>query len=332
MRSIRRILISIKEPAHGVTPAAKKAAQLARATGARLELFHAITTPIYLDNYTYSDWSLDDAQRDVVKRRAEQLECIAQSLSGRGRQRKLDSCINASWDHPGYEAIIRRAAASGADLVVADRHAGRHLARPVMRFADWELLRSCPVPVLLVGAKDTYQRPVILAAVDPAHKWAKPALLDARILGMGAMLSTAVRGRLHAVHTYESVPLGMCPFEGIDASTCQDLADRLTAAASARFGRTLRKTLIRGRRAHLVDAPAVLGIPTVARDIKADLVVLGAVSRSGLSRLLIGSTAELLLDRLRCDLLIVKPARFKARIARAAAGARIISAVPPMTM
>jgi universal stress protein E len=332
MRSIRRILVSIKDPAHGVTPAAKKAAQLARATGARLELFHAITTPIYLDCYTYSDWSLADAKRDIVKRRTEQLERIAQSLSARGRQRKVDTRINASWDYPSYEAIIRRAAAFSADLVVADRHAGRHLARPVMRFADWELLRSCPVPVLLVGAKDSYQRPVILAAVDPAHKWAKPALLDTRILSMGAMLSAAMSGQLHAVHAYESVPLGIYSIERMDPTTCQDLSERLTTAATARFARTLRNTHIRGLRRHLVDAPAVLGIPTVARDIKADLVVLGAVSRSGLSRLIIGSTAELLLDRLHCDLLIVKPTRLKARIAHAAAGARIIPAVPPMTM
>jgi universal stress protein E len=38
----------------------------------------------------------------------------------------------------------------------------------------------------------------------------------------------------------------------------------------------------------------------------ADLLVMGAVSRSAVQRLLLGSTAELVLDFVPCDLLIVK--------------------------
>ncbi len=41
--------------------------------------------------------------------------------------------------------------------------------------------------------------------------------------------------------------------------------------------------------------------------IRATLVVMGAVSRSGLERLFVGSTAEHVLDDLACDVLIVKP-------------------------
>ena len=45
---------------------------------------------------------------------------------------------------------------------------------------------------------------------------------------------------------------------------------------------------------------------SIAQSLPADLVVMGAVSRSGLQRLFIGSTAEEVLDRLPCDVLIVK--------------------------
>jgi universal stress protein E len=332
MIALRRILVSIKDPANGVTSAAKKAAQLARATGAKLELFHAITTPIYLHNYGYSDWSLADAKRDVLKHRTEQMARMAQELRGRGRQRKLAISINASWDRPSYAAIVRRAVAFRADLVVADRHVGRHVARSLMHFADWELLRLCPAAVLLVGAKEVYQSPAILAAVDPAHKWAKPAQLDARILSFGAMLGRALGGRLNVVHAYESVPLGAYPIEGMDPKICQEQAERLSAAAASRFERILLGTRISAQRRYLIDAPAVLGIPKVAQKIDADLVVLGAISRSGLSRLIIGSTAEMLLDRLSCDLLIVKPARFKTRVARTLAGVRLIPALPPVAI
>ncbi len=44
----------------------------------------------------------------------------------------------------------------------------------------------------------------------------------------------------------------------------------------------------------------------MTESLPADLVVMGAVSRSGIQRLFIGSTAEEVLDRLPCDVLIVK--------------------------
>src|SRR5579871_70775 len=49
MRPIRRILVAVRDPAAGMTPAVVKAAQLARALRAELELFHGITTPLYVD-------------------------------------------------------------------------------------------------------------------------------------------------------------------------------------------------------------------------------------------------------------------------------------------
>jgi universal stress protein E len=47
-----------------------------------------------------------------------------------------------------------------------------------------------------------------------------------------------------------------------------------------------------------------------AERVRADIVVMGAVARSRLKRLFIGSTAERVLDHLPCDVLIVKPADF----------------------
>ena len=46
-------------------------------------------------------------------------------------------------------------------------------------------------------------------------------------------------------------------------------------------------------------------------ELHADVLVMGAVSRRGLKRLFLGNTAEEVLDKLPCDLLIVKPAGFE---------------------
>jgi universal stress protein family protein len=62
------------------------------------------------------------------------------------------------------------------------------------------------------------------------------------------------------------------------------------------------------------------------------LVVMGAISRSGLKRLFIGNTAESLLDQLLCDVLIVKPAHFVARMQRRRRGVPLAALVAPPGM
>ena len=51
---------------------------------------------------------------------------------------------------------------------------------------------------------------------------------------------------------------------------------------------------------------------TLTEQLRADAVVMGAISRSGLKGLFLGNTAEDVLDRLHCDLIIVKPEGFQA--------------------
>lgn len=48
-------------------------------------------------------------------------------------------------------------------------------------------------------------------------------------------------------------------------------------------------------------------LPVVAKFLKAQLLVIGGISRSAIGRLLIGTTEERVLDALPCDILIVKP-------------------------
>ncbi len=78
------------------------------------------------------------------------------------------------------------------------------------------------------------------------------------------------------------------------------------------FLRELRATSIAPNRQHLrLGAPA-LELAACAAQIRASLVVMGAVSRSRLGRIFIGSTAEHVLDELTCDVLIVKPPGFES--------------------
>mgnify|MGYP000314302148 FL=1 len=62
--------------------------------------------------------------------------------------------------------------------------------------------------------------------------------------------------------------------------------------------------------AHLVNGWARKEIPALIRELKADLVVMGTVARTGISGLLMGNTAEMILTQIDCSVLAAKPRGF----------------------
>jgi universal stress protein E len=324
----RRILLAVKELEAKSLPAVLKAAQLARACGAEVELFHTLATPVYADLYSSSDRSLEDRERALRQQALRRLETIADRL----RQHSIPVSVSAEWDFPAYEAIVRRARRIKADLIVVQRHAGRHTAPWLLRLTDWELLRLSPMPVLLVKSARPLRHPVILAAVDPTHANAKPSSLDKDILGVGDLLSEKLRGSLHAVHAYARIPFGAMPPFVVSPGAIESVERQSEKLARKNFERVVGTARIAKSHRYLIGSPPVEAIREAARKSRCAIVVMGAISRSGLKRLLIGNTAEQILDDLSCDLMIVKPRRFRNKVARVVRGARVVMATPVSPM
>ena len=321
MRSIRRILVAIKDPEAKTTPALVKAGQLAQALGAQIELFHGIATPLYVDGYGPSSIELPTIERNTLARTLALLEKIAARL----RRERIKVTVAAEWDFPVYEAVVRRANQTKADLIVADQHAGRHTVAGLLHLTDWELLRLSPVPVLLVKTRGTYRNPVILAAVDPGHTFSKPAKLDQRILTASSTMTRALRGTLHALHAYVPFPFAADPNTLLNQETIERLEGEASAAAQSALDRVLRRTRIPKTHRHILGRHPADAIAQTARELHGSIVVMGAVSRSGLKRLFIGNTAERVLDLLSCDVLVVKPEHFSSRVPRARRGVRLVA-------
>lgn len=321
MSPIHRILVAVKDPWARSLPAVTKAAQIAQATGAALELYHSISDAIYINTLVGAGLDGGPLEEAARERYVKRLEAVAAPL----RRRGLRVRTAAVWDHPIYEAIVRRAEATRADLVVAERHATRHVAPWLLRFTDWELLRLSPVPVLLVKSPRAYRRPVILAALDPSHAFAKPSGLDGGILKQARAVNAALRGRLHVVHAYAPMAISYLG-AGQDAVSTFDRVEKHTRAQAATgLKRLLRGTRIPPARRHLVASHPIDAIHAVARAIDSAIVVMGAVSRSGLKRAFIGNTAERVLDQLSCDVLVVKGPRFKSQVHRVSRGPRLVA-------
>ena len=328
MSAIRRILAAVKDPGARRLPGVRKAARLAAALDAELILFHAIDEPLYVGGIDGDLSLLYDNPPDIERRTREtQLERLERSAR-RLRRTGLKVAVSVAWDYPAYEAVVREAVRLGAGLIVAERHPGRHLAAGLLHLNDWELLRRSPMPVLLVKRSGPWRQPAVLAAVDPDHTYEKPLRLNQQILRLGATVASALRGALHAAYAYVPLPLTAFSAGALSDQQVLGLEAHAARSARARLQRTVRNARIPRSRQHVLGRHPVDAIPQLATRTRSSIVVMGAVSRSGFKRLLIGNTAERVLDRLDCDLLIVKPAGLVKAPPRARRGARYFGMQP----
>lgn len=311
-----RILYALKDTDPRRAAAFDKVVALARACDAKLDLFHAVSSPLFLPERP-DDITIDHLKRDTLDLHRARLDQLAE----RARRHGVATTCTVAWDHPPDEAIIRHAEDTGASLVVAQCHEGRG-SRWLMRLTDWDLVRKCEVPVLLLRDSRPYRQPVILAAVDPGRAHDKPLELDENVLAGGRALAATLRGKLHVVHANHPSIAGL-------ASGVPLALEDLRALGEEEFSRLMRRADMAARRGHLVDGDPARVIPRVAKDLHARIVVMGAVSRSGLQRLFIGNTAERVLGKLSCDVLIVKPDEFRRRVSAKHRDTLVLAPAPP---
>ena len=292
-KSWKAILVAVGDPSLRKQTAIRKAARIAEATGARLTLFHAFSAPFPVPEPIPSDPAA--ILRIVAKSRREQLLKLARPLRSRGLQVQCE----VVWDFPPAHAIVRQVLASKPDLVVAQSHRHTRLARWFLANSDWELIRECPCPVWFVKHDRFTKNSLVLTAIDPTHARAKPAGLDDRLLQAAAAVTRQLGGRIAVIHVED--PSHLMPLGAVTLETMRRFAKRHGVAAVKRILK--------------IGMPADTLVASAA-EMKADLLVMGAVSRSGLRLSHIGSTAEAVIDGVTCDVLVVKPRQFKTAVAR----------------
>ncbi|MEJ1961674.1 MAG: universal stress protein [Gammaproteobacteria bacterium] len=314
---IRRILVALRDERHVSRAQLRKAAAIARSSGARIELFHAINEPQALDSLRRGSIA-GQPVRQIIDAAAERAEKRLARLAALKDFKGLKVTSAASWDFPPHEAVIRRAHAIDADLVVAAVQPSSAGARLLLANTDWELIRHCPCPVLIVKTARAWRRPAVIAAVDPFHTHDKPAALDRRILEAARYVARELRGSLHAFHAFMPMTI-VAPApagQALAFNASPELEEIHTQQVMDAFDRVAARFEVPPRRRHLRMGVIHDELAATIKEVDAGIVVMGAVSRSGFRRFLIGSTAERILDRLDSDVLIIKPREFRARIPR----------------
>jgi nucleotide-binding universal stress UspA family protein len=225
--------------------------------------------------------------------------------------------------------IIREVLRRGHDLVVKAPEEPAWLDR-LFGSDDMHLLRKCPCPVWLVKHPQSKPYRRILASVDvdadhPPVDLAIRNKLNTKILELAVSLALSDFAELHVAHAWTAI--GENAMRGaflhrpdtevagyvdqVRQQHARGLDDLINNVIKSRDEDVLRYL---DPETHLVKGQAQKEIPRLARSLKADLVVMGTVARTGVAGLFIGNTAESILEQIECSVLAVKPEGFETPV------------------
>jgi len=298
-----RVLALVPDEAGRRCAVLQRAAALAEAAGAELRLL-AVTFSGELDAAVAGDSpELRAARAARVEARAEHLRRLAEPLAAAG----LAVSVHVLWGEAVAELCAQEARDWGAGVVVGS--SGAAGARPQAHGQSArELVRHSPASVLVTSPAGGYPWQWVLAAVDASGAGDVPVPSDIRVLELAAELARDRGVGLRVLHCYtpaQPMPL-VAPGAAVGAVAHHGSSTvaRHTAVLEALLQRHgLDHDLLR-----LVNGDPRRVIPEQAQARPCGLLVLGAADRARVRQLLLGSTAEAVLSRVSCDVLVARPA------------------------
>jgi len=205
--------------------------------------------------------------------------------------------------------ITKKVLKDGHDLVI--KGSAGEFGDPSFPNLDLQLMRKCPCPVWIMkrGQRPHYRN--IVAAVDPRLDDIQRERLNDRVMEVATSAAAIHGGHLHVVHAWKlngEATLASRGFAKVSSLEFDLLLESKRRRSEAMLKRlTDRFPGAAGHHTvHLIKGEAWDVIPRFVAGHGIDLVVMGTVGRTGVGGLIIGNTAETILNQVSCSLLTVK--------------------------
>lgn len=288
-------------------PAMERAVALARTNGARLTLADVLPE-------SPGPWLTVPGQPDVesmlVATRRDELEEMAAAV-GEG----IEVTTRVFTGSPFVE-LIREVLRNDHDLVMKTAQGFGGPLGGILGSTALHLMRKCPCPVWVVRPAREEPRGGVLAAIDPDPSDPGALALSQFVLELGSSLARLRDTELHVLHAWWL--WSEARLRGRRMNMASDAVDKMveetreaSEAAVARILETVDLTDVK-HRVHVVRGTPFEVVSTYAEQV--DVAVMGTLSRTGLAGVLIGNTAERVLQRIDCSVLAVKPRGFETPI------------------
>lgn len=313
MKRVTSLLFYLEDEPDSAT--LQRAVNVADSAGAKLTLVATVEPSGSHRRFATRGLDIDEIERLLVEDRQRQLEEAAELIRTPG----VEIMTRVFVGDP-VEVVIAAVQDEGFDFVAKPPSPDQGLRQQLFGSIDMHLMRTCPCPVLIGRPKkDGYSgRAVAAVSYDAGDK--KHARLNNRILESAAFVADAEFAGINEVHVVHAWQLygesllahgrGKLPSDKFQEALRQEEDEReqwLTNLIDESQTRMPKEAEVRFKPVlSLLHGDPKIVIPRLVKELDADVLSLGTVSRRGVEGLLIGNTAEEILNRVSCSVVTHK--------------------------
>lgn len=306
MERFTNILVAAS-PGHLEASVLHRAVRLAEANRARLTVLDVVEPLPRRRRFATVGRRTVDVHAELSRHRSEQLHHLVEDARAGDRTE-----VDVAEGEPFIE-VIRHVLEHDHDLVIVGSRAVEQAA-PEFPSDVMQVLRKCPVPVWVMRPPPAGGLR-ILALIDPDPDDAVRDGLNDLVLSLATSLTHREDGELHVGHAWElagEATLRTSPHVGLPAELVDGMSETAEGMHRAQLAAMLERHHVAetGAVVHLVHGHAGEVLPKLAERLEVGLIVMGTVARTGISGLIIGNTAETILQSVHCSVLAVKPEGF----------------------
>ena len=207
-----------------------------------------------------------------------------------------------------FVEIIHAVQRQGYDLVLAGTRGLANWEKFFVGSTAKRLIHKCPASVWIVHSENAGLPKVVLAATDFSDV-SRKAVLE------GICVAERTGAEFNLLHVIDSndVPPDVISRIPHGSSLEQEIQEEAQRRLDE-FVKSLETTRIRVQ-PHLILGTPWKEIQRLVQQLSVDLIAMGTVGRNGIEGLLLGNTADKVLDHCDCSVLTVKPNGFVSPIA-----------------
>jgi universal stress protein E len=274
--------------------ALREALRLREVTDCRLELVSFYWNSLVENRSAYDAKQRRSLHKALLAQHDEWLETL------RGRYPGMPE-VRTIWEHDIARWVAGYCEESKPSLVLKTAHKSQTLTHTP---TDWNLLRTCPVPVLLAATgRRRKSSQSVLAALDLTHNDAKHRRLNQKVLAAAHVFAQAYGDPVECVFAAEISPV----LRDLDLVDARLSKKKLTERVAPELERLLKPYDIPRSRVHIPVGKVGQAVAQTARKRNARLLVLGSYTHRFKQALGLGNSAEKILVKSPCDVLAVHP-------------------------
>lgn len=276
-------------------PAFHHALEMAKNTGAMIEFVGFVHAP----GVDSSEILTHDEKRKVhhkyIDEKTTEMSSFLKSVDTGDVKVRTD----VVWEKSFERWVIARCDQKSFDMVFKSGHRSETF---MYTPSDWQLMRHCPEPVMIVGDKPWKEGGVILAALDLGSSNQRTLDLNEDILRQSMKIAKGTNSEMHACYSI-AVPKALADLDLIDPVAYES---KMKAQLDPIIRKLVDEAGLNRDKLHLVSGKPAREICRISEKINADVVVLGNKTRTSLRGRLLGNTAENVLHKISADVVVIK--------------------------